>query len=190
MSQSPAIVLETERLRLHEWDDASWDDFIRHTNTPAVMRWLGGLLDGEGIATFRARLDSYSEKFGHTFWCCRRKDDGGHLAGEVIGMVGLKRANQEGGPQGDHEIGWRYREDSWGHGYAKEGALASRDWAFRGLGAPHIVALTVDENESSWGLMRRIGMHRRKDLDFPSKEFGGSVVIAYSMSRDDWEQLA
>ena len=190
MSDLPAIILETERLLLHAWDDASWDDFIRHTNTPAGMRWLGGVLDDEGVAAFRARIDHYRDSSGHTFWCCRRKDDGGHLAGEVLGMAGLKRANQEGGPQGDHEIGWRFREDSWGYGYAKEAALASRDWAFRELGAPHIIALTVEENAPSWGLMRRIGMQRRKDLDFASKEFGGGTIIAYSLSREDWEQLA
>ena len=190
MSRIPPLILETERLRLYEWDDQSWDDFIRLTNTPAGMRWLGGVLDGDGIATFRARIDSYRDRFGHTFWCCRRKDDGGHLAGEVIGMVGLKRANREGGPQGDHEIGWRFREDCWGHGYAKEGALAIRDQAFRELGAPHIIALTVEGNAPSWGLMRRIGMQRREDLDFASSDFGGGTIIAYSLSRVDWEKLA
>ena len=190
MSKLPETILETQRLSSHAWDDESWDDFIRHTNTPAGMRWLGGVLDSDGIATFRARIDSYHDRFGHTFWCCRRKDDGGHLAGEILGMVGLKRANQEGGPQGDHEIGWRFREDSWGHGYAKEGALAVRDLAFRELGAPHIIALTVDENEQSWGLMRRIGMQRRTDLDFSGKDFGGSTIIAYSLSREHWETLA
>ncbi len=182
--------LETDRLIVRDWQgDADWAEFFAHTNTPAVMRWLGGTFDEALEAKQRERVTLCREQHGHCFWLVERKNDGGDLAGEVLGFCGLKRSNQKGGPQGEFEIGWRFREDSWGQGYAKEAALATRDAAFNIFDAPHIIALTVLENEASVGLMHRIGMKRDQPLDFVSSEFGTEEIIAYSLSKEDWEAL-
>ena len=53
------VVAETARLRLRTWDDARWDEFVALTNTPAVMRWLGGVFSPEQMAAARLRLDAY-----------------------------------------------------------------------------------------------------------------------------------
>ena len=181
--------LLTPRLVLRSWREEDWPAFFRHTNTPAVMRWLGGVMDGDKQAAQRARIERCFRVHGHGFWAIERRRDGGKLAGDLIGFCGLKRADQAGGPQGDHEIGWRLREDAWGQGFAREAALATRDHAFAVLGAPHIIALTVQENEASWGLMLRLGMRRRMDLDFVSTDFGSDRIIAYSLDRTEWEAL-
>ena len=176
--------LETERLVLRGWREEDWPGFFTHTNTPAVMRWLGGVMDHEKQAAQRSRIEHCFAGNGHGFWAVERKADGA-----LLGFCGLKRANQPGGPQGDHEIGWRLREDAWGQGFAREAALATRDYAFATLGAPHIIALTVQENAASWGLMERIGMRRRPDLDFASSDFGSDTIIAYSLDRERWAAL-
>ena len=62
------------------------------------------------------------------------------------------------------EVGWRFREDAWGQGYAKEAAIATLDAAFKRFGAEGVVALTVAGNTGSWGLMERLGMRRREEL--------------------------
>lgn len=185
----PEFRIETPRLILRDWRDEDYEPFFRHTNTPNVMRWLGPLLDEEAQARMRERLGSYNAKYGHNFWVIERKHDGGHLAGELLGFCGLKRANQEGAPIGDFEIGWRMREDAWGRGYAREAAEASLRAGFEQFDAPHIIALTVDGNTPSWGLMKRLGMRRRNDLDFYSTDFEteGGTIIAYSITREEWE---
>lgn len=182
--------LETDRLILRDWRDEDWPVFFRHTNTPSVMRWLGGVADAEGRAQARARLEGYRRDHGHTFWAVERHADGGHLAGELLGFCGLKRANQQGGPIGDFEIGWRLREDAWGRGYAREGAVEAIRAGFIQFGAPHMIALTVPGNAGSRGLMERLGMRRRPDLDFASTDFDrdGGPIIAYAITRDEWEQ--
>ena len=185
--------LETERLILRDWRDEDWEPFFRHTNTPAVMRWLGGVLGEDHTRmtcdSARERLETYARELGFTFWVVERKADGGHLSGEILGFCGMKRANQPGGPQGDMEIGWRFREDSWGKGYAREAAQAAMKVGFEQFGAPHMIALTVEGNTGSWGLMKRLGMVRREDLDFPSDDFGAhGTIIAYSITREAWEQ--
>lgn len=184
----PEFRLETERLVLRDWRDDDWPDFFRLTNTPSVMRWLGWL-DEEKQAAQRARVETCAARHGHCFWLAERKADGGHLSGERLGFCGLKRADAPESPvEGRFEIGWRMREDAWGHGYAKEAALASLRAGFERFGAEEIVALTVIQNEASWGLMTRLGMRRREDLDFPDGRYPPELrdTIVYSLSRDEW----
>ena len=178
---------ETERLILRDWREEDFELFFKHTNTPAVMKWLGGVLPEENHQWMRDRLETYRRDNGFTFWVLERKSDGGDLTGEFLGFCGLKRSNEEGGPIGDVEIGWRLREDAWGKGYAKEAAMASLAQGFGRFGAPHILALTVQENTASWGLMQRLGMERREDLDFESNLFGPESVIVYSITREQWK---
>lgn len=175
---------ETARLVLRDWRDADWPVFWQATNTPAVMRWLGGVVDEATRASVAARLLGYRQDYGHTFWVVERKDDG-----VLLGFCGLKRSNQAGGPQGMMEVGWRLREDAWGQGYAKEAAAASLDLAFDRFGADEVIALTVQGNTGSWGLMLRLGMERREDLDFDSPDFDpdNPRIIAHAVTREQWQ---
>lgn len=178
------VVAETERLRLRTWTDEDRPEFIRHLNTPAVMRWLGGVGSDEDYAAAFDRIEGYQRDFGHTFWIVERKSDGA-----LLGFCGLKRVNSPGATcPGDFEIGWRLREDAWGQGFAKEAAIASLDLAFGRFGAPHVVALTVPGNEASQGLMIRLGMSRREDLDFTDERFGPDLnpTIVYRIEADEW----
>lgn len=179
------VVAETERLRLREWREGDREEFVRHLNTPAVMRWLGGVQAEADYTAAFDRLDGYRRDFGHTFWIVERKSDEA-----LLGFCGLKRVNAPGaGPlTGDFEIGWRLREDAWGQGFAKEAAIASLDLAFGRFDAPHVIALTVTGNRSSAGLMKRLGMRRRADLDFEDERFGPELnpSIVYRIEAAQW----
>ncbi|WP_338242069.1 GNAT family N-acetyltransferase [Aurantiacibacter hainanensis] len=184
---------ETDRLVLRDWREADWPRFWELTNTPAVMRWLGDPADEAAKADARHRLEGYRENFGHTFWVVERKADDGHLSGELLGFCGLKRSNVEGAPVFDMpEIGWRMREDAWGRGYAKEAASASLDLGFGRFAYAEIVALTVQGNAASWGLMQRLGMVRRKDLDFQDARWPAELnpTIVYSITAQQWTDRA
>lgn len=175
---------ETERLILRDWCDGDWAKFWQGTNTPQVMRWLGGVCDDAKRQGAQDRLLSYKREHGHTFWVVERKSDS-----EVLGFCGLKRSSQAGGPQGLMEVGWRLRQDAWGQGYAREAASASLDLAFDSFGADEVIALTVQGNAPSWGLMLRLGMRRREDLDFENADFDpeNPVIIVYSIDRATWQ---
>lgn len=178
-----AVVAETERLRLRNWREEDAEPFRRHTNTPAVMRWLGGVKTDEFVDwVVRERFICWQEERGFTFWVAERKEDGA-----LLGFCGLKIADDCGSPvEGELEIGWRFREDAWGQGYAKEAAAASLDLAFGRYRAECVVALTVEENRPSWGLMRRLGMTRRPDLDYLGPEWADGTVIVYMIRREEW----
>ena len=176
---------ETARLVLRDWRNEDWPRFWEGTNTPAVMRWLGGVCDDAKRQSAQERLLSYRHDHGHTFWAVERKEDAA-----ILGFCGLKRSNQAGGPMGMMEVGWRLREDAWGRAYAKEAATASLDLAFDRFDAEEVIALTVAANTASWGLMIRLGMQRREDLDFPNSDFDpdSGTIIVYSIGRDEWDR--
>lgn len=176
---------ETDRLILRDWREDDWAEFFRVTNTPAVMRWLGGVLDDEGMAKQRARVEACRAANGFCFWATERKADRA-----ILGFCGLKRADAPGSSvTGEVEIGWRLREDAWGQGYAREAATAALGLAFARFGAREVVAITVAGNAPSWGLMKRLGMRRREDLDYADTRYvpPWRDGIVYSITRDEWE---
>lgn len=177
------VAIETARLRLRNWREEDAEPFFRHTNTPAVMRWLGGVKTRDFVEwVVSERFMGWQAGRGFTFWAVERKEDGA-----LLGFCGLKIADDPDSPvEGELEIGWRLREDAWGRGYAKEAAIASLDHAFGVLGAERVVALTVEGNEASWGLMRRLGMTRRPDLDYLGPEWADGTVIVYLIRREEW----
>lgn len=178
------VVTNTGRLVMREWGAGDSDRFYEVMNTPAVMRHLGGVQDrGTWNAAFE-RIMGFQRDYGHTFWLLERRENG-----ELLGFCGLKRVNAEGSKiAGEFEIGWRLRESAWGKGYAREAATAALDLAFGKFGAPHVVALTIRPNLESQGLMKRLGMARREDLDFEDPRFGPEMnpTIVYRIEAADW----
>ena len=176
-------MIETERLTLRNWREEDIEPFIRHLNTAPVMRWLGGVRTREQqSAVVRDRFIAWQEALGFTFWAVERRSDG-----ELLGLCGLKLSDDPGSPvEGAVEIAWRLREDAWGQGYAKEAAVASLDFAFDRLGVERVVALTVEGNAPSWGLMLRLGMTRRPDLDYATAMWADGLVWVYEMRREQW----
>lgn len=172
------VVAETERLILRGWKLADRSEFARHLNTAAVTRHVGGLQTDEEMAAAFERLDGYQRDSGHTFWAVERKSDGAFL-----GFCGLKVANLPGTAiDGEVEIGWRLRADAWGQGFAKEAAQASLDWAWANLDCERIVSITIPANEASWGLMKRLGMTRRPDLDFAHPAFAADHPLSQHLT--------
>jgi RimJ/RimL family protein N-acetyltransferase len=178
------VVAETARLIMRDWDDADEERFYAVMNHEEVMRHLGGVQLPEEWRAAYQRVRGFSQDFGHTFWIVEDR-----AIGDILGFCGIKRVNAASTTMtGEHEIGWRLRPEAWGKGIAKEAAIASLDLAFGRFAAPHVVALTVADNKESWGLMERLGMTRRPDLDFVDERFGPELnpTIVYRIDAADW----
>jgi len=178
-------VAETARLRLREWDEADEASFYDVMNRPEVMRHLGGVQTPEGWNAAYQRIFGFQRDYGHTFWIVEDRE-----ARDLLGFCGIKRVNAPGAGDltGRHEIGWRLRPEAWGKGIAKEAAIASMDLAFDRFEAPDVVALTVPSNTPSQGLMIRLGMTRRSDLDYTDTRFGPDLnpTLVFMMTAEDW----
>ena len=178
-------IVETARLRLREWNDEDETRFYRVMNRPEVMEHLGGVQDPEEWRAAYGRVRGFQRDYGHTFWIVEDRE-----SGDILGFCGIKRVNAPGAGEliGLHEIGWRLRPEAWGKGIAKEAAIASMDLAFGRFAAPQVIATTVPSNVPSQGLMKRLGMSRRADLDYVDERFGPKLnpTIVFSMAAADW----
>jgi len=177
------IVVETERLRLREWGEGDEERFYAVMNKPAVMRWLGGLQTPEQWHAVVERVLGYQRDLGFTFWIVEERG-----TDRLLGWCGLKRLNYENAPNpGEMEIGWRFREDGWGKGFAKEAAIASLDLAFGRFEAPTAVAVTFQQNEASWGLMERLGMRYVPEFDYVDPRFAAiGPTRQWRLHAEDW----
>ena len=179
-------IAETPRLRLRTWAESDVAPFMAALNTPAVMQWLGGVGDAVLYARLFQRMTASQEAHGYCFWILERLSDGG-----LLGFCGLYVAERAGTPvDGMTEIGWRLREDSWGHGYARDAAEACLTLGFSRFGLERIVAFTIRQNHASWGLMQRLGMIRASELDHLVDGYPSDIAdtIVYKIDRRDWTQ--
>ncbi len=159
--------LETDRLILRSWRAEDCAAFAVMSADPDVMQHLGGTIDRAASDAVIARLQGGEAEQGQTFWAIERKGDAA-----LLGFCGLRRGGHAGTPVPDElEIGWRLARQAWGQGYAREAAAASLDWGWRNRSDAQIAAWTVPANRASWGLMLRLGMVHRPELDFDHPSF-------------------
>jgi RimJ/RimL family protein N-acetyltransferase len=154
-------MIETDRLLLRSWRDDDLDPFAAMCADPRVMATLGPVMTRDETAALIERASGIERDLGHTFWAMERKADG-----QLIGWCGVKRGPEETPIAGVPELGWRLARDGWGQGYAREAAQATIDWSFANLPDDALWAITTVGNSRSWGLMERLGMTRRHDMDF------------------------
>ncbi len=153
-------MIETARLIIRPWVEADRAPFAAMGADPEVMAHFPGLLSRADSDAMVDRIMAMMADQGFGMWAVARRDTGG-----FIGFCGLNRVNFPCPVENEVEIGWRLARTAWGQGFAREAAQACLDWGFA-HGLTRIVSFTVPGNHRSWGLMQRLGMTRRADLDF------------------------
>jgi RimJ/RimL family protein N-acetyltransferase len=84
--------------------------------------------------------------------------------GTPIGICGLlKRDALE-----DVDVGFAYRPQFGGHGYATEAAQATMDYGRSVLGLSRIVAITAPDNVASQNVLRKIGLRHARTIKLPA----------------------
>jgi RimJ/RimL family protein N-acetyltransferase len=159
--------LETERLILREWRDDDFGALHALCTDAKVMATIGPLHDEQRTRDMLARLQMRQARDGCTFWAMERKEDE-----RVVGYCGVGRGTV---PQleTELEVGWRLAADCWGQSYAREAAEATLAWIAANHPGEPVWAITAVSNGRSRGLMERLGMRYRPELDFdhPKVEF-------------------
>lgn len=176
-------MIVTERLLLRTWREADKPGFHALVNTPAMMAHFGGpVAQAKHDAILDAQM-AQQARHGHCMWAVELRE-----TGELVGVCGLRIGGHPDTPVPEElEIGWRIGERHWGRGIAREAAEASIAWGWANTSRPRIAAWTVIGNARSWGLMERLGMRRREDLDFHHPGFDADdrfgAMIVYAIDR-------
>jgi len=156
-------VIETDRLLLRKprLDDAPV--FAEMLRDAEVMQFIGGVTDEPAADILERWHARWSANGVGPFVLVRRKDE------RVLGRAGLvvwdtsvwrNCTRAEAGEHAQDELGWALLREHWGRGYASEGALAVREWAWREAGVGHLVSLIHPDNAPSRRVAERLGCVR------------------------------
>lgn len=93
---------------------------------------------------------------GYGIWQVRRQADDAYLGWVLIRPMGFNTATPS---TDDVEIGWRFKRDYWGQGYASEAALAvAKAVLAQNQHVKYLSAIAMPDNLGSIGVMRKLGM--------------------------------
>jgi [ribosomal protein S5]-alanine N-acetyltransferase len=147
-------IFETPRLALREMTHGDLDFVAEMLADPEVMRYYPKCYSRmEAEAWLRRMLDRYARD-GHALWLVQDR-----VTEQPLGQVGLLMQTVNG--IAEPEVGYLIHRPFWRRGYASEAADATRDYAFRSLGKPHVISLIRPENLPSQGVARKLGMSPR-----------------------------
>ena len=117
------IVIETERLILREMTEEDFEALYRVLADSDIMQHYPYTFDEKRVRGWIIKNIERYKVFGFGLWAVCLKE-----TGEMIGDCGLtmQLINHNIKP----EIGYHIRKDCQKNGYAKEAAIAVRDWTF------------------------------------------------------------
>jgi [ribosomal protein S5]-alanine N-acetyltransferase len=169
------IILDTERLRLRHFRVDDVDAIFAIIGDEVAMRYYPRTFNRQDAEEWIERnLRRYAEH-GYGLFAVTLKD------GEtVIGDCGLVKQHVAG--ETALEVGYHFRRDQWGHGYATEAAHACMGLAFRSFGAKHVISLIRPENMPSRRVAERNGMRLvRQVMHY------GLPHLVYAMRRKEFD---
>lgn len=163
--------LETDRLFLRQWRESDFEPYAEICADPEVMRYVGGkALSRLEAWRHMAFIIGHWQLLGYGHFAVEEK-----ATGKFIGRLGF--LNPAGWPA--FEIGWTLGRDSWGKGFATEGARRALEYAFDELDKEHVISLIHPENEASKRVARRLGEKEEGET-----EVMGIPVIIFGIDRD------
>ena len=151
--------LAGERVLLRPWQDRDADAFAAMNADSRVMEFFVAPLSRAESDAMLARMRAAADERGWGWWCV-------DINGECAGFTGLSAPTYETSFTPCIEVGWRFRRQFWGHGYATEAARLALDYGFDTLQLQEIVSFAAAGNHRSRRVMERIGMRRDLGGDF------------------------
>jgi RimJ/RimL family protein N-acetyltransferase len=174
MSLGPT--LETARLILRPPSSEDFEGWAAFAADEEVNRFLGGAQPREiAWRTMCVMTGAWTIR-GFSMFSIIEKE-----SGRWVGRLGPWRP--EGWP--GTEVGWGVVRESWGKGYAVEGATAAIDWAFDHLGWTEVIHTIDPGNIASQNVARRLGSSILRHAVLPPP-LNDSVDV-WGQSREQWK---
>jgi RimJ/RimL family protein N-acetyltransferase len=172
---APQPAFATTRLLLKPRTMADNDSCFEMDSDPEVIRFIP--VPWADAAAHKAFIEARTRgpyPHGHGYWTVRPKTEPTRFLGWIL-LMPLDAVGPE------IEIGWRFRRDAWGAGFATVAARAILDHAFATVGLAEVVADIHRENMRSVRVAEKIGLALRGH-----RLHRGDLQLRYSMTAADY----
>lgn len=179
------VRIETERLILRDFAQSDLPEWYAILSDGEVMRYLPELKVDSLAGAARNLDDAVTEASRPNrekcFFAVIER-----ASGALVGSVGytVEASLADGKRVG---LGYFYRKESWGKGYATEAARAVVAFAFTRDTVVKIESGCLKENAASERVMRNVGMKKEGELvRHQIHESLWKDRLVYGLTRDDW----
>ena len=172
------MIIETQRLLLREMTEDDFDALYKVLADKESMKYYPYAFDEIRVKSWIQRnIDRYNT-LGFGLWAVCLKE-----TGEMIGDCGLTMQLINGVIK--PEIGYHIRSDKQKNGYAKEAAIAVRDWTFENTPFNIVYSYMKYTNEPSIKTAISYGCKQVDEFADEENEF----TKVFAITRDEWEKL-
>ncbi|MEO1746520.1 MAG: GNAT family N-acetyltransferase [Pseudomonadota bacterium] len=161
--------LETERLILRGFEESDLDAMAAMYADADNMRFIGGAQPVHEVWRRIAASIGHWAMRGFGFMAVVEKS-----SGDFVGQCGPLRPHA----WPENEIGYSFRRDAQGQGYATEAARASLAYAYRDLGWETAISVIDSENFASQGVAKKLGATKEQ-----------TDVSIWDFTADIWRHL-
>ncbi len=152
-------ILETPRLVLRELGEVDLDFVAAMLGHAEVMHfWPRPLTREESLGWIRRQHERYARD-GHGYWLALEKS-----TGQPVGQMGVMASAVDGVTESN--LGYILHRPFWGRGFATEAGAYCRDYVFRSLDRPRVVATIRPENLPSRKVALRLGLRAERLITY------------------------
>ena len=169
------MVIETERLLIREMTEEDFPALYKVLADSDIMKHYPYVFDEDRVRNWILRNIERYRVFGFGLWAVCLK-----ATGEMIGDCGLTMQLINGGIK--PEIGYHIRGDQQRKGYAKEAAIAVRDWTFDNTPFNVVYSYMKHTNEPSY----------KTAISYGCKQVGAyeddvnEITKVFAITREEW----
>lgn len=172
------MVIETERLLLREMTEEDFPALYKVLADSDITKHYPYVFDENRVRNWILRNIERYRVFGFGLWAVCLK-----ATVEMIGDCGLtmQLINGEIKP----EIGYHIRSDKQRNGYAKEAAIAVRDWTFNNTSFNVVYSYMKHTNEPSYKTAISYGCKQVGEYMDDTNE----ITKVFAITREEWANL-
>ena len=172
------MIIETERLFLREMKKSDFDALYEVLADSDIMQHYPYTFDESRVRNWIQRNIERYRIFGFGLWAVCLKE-----TGEMIGDCGLTMQLINGKIK--PEIGYHIRANKQRNGYAKEAAIAVRDWTFNNT--PFQIVYSYMKYTNAPSVKTAISYGCKQVDEYQDDE--NKITKVFAISRDQWADL-
>lgn len=147
-------MIQSERLIFREIEESDFETIAVILRNEGVQKVWGHYFSDEEVRAWIEKRKSGYENHGADYFLAIDK-----LTQKVVGQIGLLKETIDG--EEVWGIGYILKSESYGNGYATEGAQAMADYVFHTVKAPKVICEIRRMNQASIAVAKRLGMTGR-----------------------------